>query len=144
MELFASFFPYERRKRFRILHTHTYIFSKLCSNIIEYLILNAFERTQNTSFSIISFCGWILLSILRLISEERSGIRSFSRGKNSKSEISSSFRTTRTTNEREPLYHHLATRKTTAFRGGAFCGWIILSLFAWYQERSVKNSKLIN
>ena len=48
MELFESFFPYERRKIFRILHTHTYIY-KLCSNIIEYLTLNAFERTQNTS-----------------------------------------------------------------------------------------------
>ena len=80
--------------------TLTYI--KLCSNITEYLTVNAFEKTQNTHpfdtrlFAIEYSEGYS--------SKLDIGGKIWHQGKNSKSEISSSFRTTRDTNERERLH----------------------------------------
>ena len=125
-------------------HTH--------ARIKEYLTQNKRFRkdAENTNHPFfvtesVSFCDRILLSVFFARSRAQiSRIFSSRGGKNSKiGEIFSSFRIR--TREREPSYHHLArtTITTEAFRGGAFCVWIILgSIRLISQERSVKRFKI--
>lgn len=115
----------------RILPTNTYIYIP----VLEYHRIPYSKRVREDAEYIPLIRAFLRSNTPRYSSKLDIGGKIWHQGKNSKSEISSSFRTPRETNERESL-HTIISREQqrqqngSVFCGGAFCGWIILSVFA--------------